>query len=187
MAKISEISHQLKNGTSVTIRNAKPEDASFLAEAEREIAKTPGRLVSSPNELKEESFQEKIIALSSMDSGLYLVIEENGVIVGHALLEPHKLATTSHVVSLTIAIHEGSQGKGLGKILMQRLLEWTKSHPKIEKFELQVRSSNTRAITLYESLGFIEEGRKSKRIKYDPNDYQDDVYMALWVGDSSVR
>jgi hypothetical protein len=46
---------------------------------------------------------------------------------------------------------------------------------------LQVRSSNTLAIKLYESLGFAEEGRKTKRLKYGPDDYQDDVYMALWV------
>lgn len=166
----------------VTFRNARPEDASILAEAGREIAKTPGRLASRPDELKDESFKEKIIALSNNDSGLYLVIEENGTIVGHALLDPHKLANTSHVVSLTIAIHEGHQGKGLGKKLMQYLIEWTKGHSKIEKFELQVRSSNTRAINLYKSLGFIEEGRKTKRLKYGPNEYLDDVYMALWVG-----
>jgi RimJ/RimL family protein N-acetyltransferase len=182
MAKINERLHQLKNGTSVTFRNAMPEDAPILAEAEREIAKTPGRLASSPNELKDEHFREKIIALSSIETGLYVVIEEDGAIVGHAVLDPHKLASTAHVVSLTIAIHEGHQGKGLGKKLMQYLIEWTKNHPKIEKFELQVRSSNTRAINLYKSLGFAEEGRKTKRLKYGPNEYLDDVYMALWVG-----
>lgn len=168
--------------SSSIIRKAKPEDAPILAKAEREIAKTPGRLASHPNELKDENFKEKIVALSNIDTGLYVVLEENGVIVGHALLDPHKLASTSHVVSLTIAIHEGHQGKGLGKTLMQYLIEWTKNHSKIEKFELQVRSSNTRAINLYKSLGFFEEGRKTKRLKYGPNEYLDDVYMALWVG-----
>lgn len=170
------------NNGSINIRKAKPEDAFILANAEREIAKTPGRLASHPNELKDENFKEKIIALSGLDTGLYVVLEEEGAIVGHAVLDPHKLASTSHVVSLTIAIHEGHQGKGLGKKLMQYLIEWTKNHPKIEKFELQVRSSNIRAINLYKSLGFIEEGRKIKRLKYGPNEYLDDVYMALWVG-----
>lgn len=33
------------NSGGITIREAKPEDAPILAEAEREIAKTPGRLV----------------------------------------------------------------------------------------------------------------------------------------------
>jgi ribosomal protein S18 acetylase RimI-like enzyme len=165
-----------------SIRKAKPEDATLLAEAEREIAKIPGRLASRPEELKDENIQEKIIALSQNDSGICLVIEKDGSITGHAFLEPHKLANTAHVVFLTIAIHEGHQGMGLGKMLMQKLIEWARSQPKIEKFELQVRSSNTRAIMLYKSLGFIEEGRKTKRLKYGPNDYLDDIYMALWVG-----
>ncbi len=50
------------------------------------------------------------------------------------------------------------------------------------KVELQVRSSNERAIALYRSLGFVEEGRKTRRLKIGPNKYLDDLYMALWVG-----
>lgn len=164
------------------IRKAQPEDASILAAAERKIAKTPGQLVSRPEELKDENFRSKIIDLASAENGIYLVIENHGSIIGHAILEPHKLAATSHVVFLTIAIHEEHQGKGWGRILMRHLIEWAKSNEKIEKFELQVRSSNARAIKLYESLGFGEEGRKTKRLKLGPNHYIDDVYMALWVG-----
>lgn len=164
------------------IREAKPEDAPILAAAEREIAKVPRRLVSRPEELKDENFKEKIIALSQNSSAYYAILEEDGKIVGHAIVEPHKFIVTSHVVFLTIAIHEGQQGRGLGKLLMQHLVDWAKAHPVIEKFELQVRSSNVPAIKLYESLGFVEEGRKVKRLKYGENDYQDDIYMALWVG-----
>lgn len=167
----------------MTIRQAKPEDAAVLAAAEREIAKIPGRLASRPEELKDEDFAEKISSLSKLETGLFVVIEDNGEILGHAILDPHKLATTCHVVSLTIAIHEGHQGRGLGKTLMKYLIDWTKAHPKIEKFELHVRSSNTPAIRLYESLGFVEEGRKTKQLKYGPGAYQDNIYMALWVGD----
>ena len=65
---------------------------------------------------------------------------------------------------------------------MNELLRWARSDPRIEKIELQVRSSNEPAIHLYRSLGFVEEGRKTKRLKTGPNEYLDDVYMALWVG-----
>lgn len=164
------------------IRRARPEDASKLAEAQREIAKVPGKLASRPEELKDEFFKTKISDISQMNNGLCLVIEKNDQIIGHAFLEPHKLAVTSHVVFLTIAIHEGYQGNGWGKILMNNLIEWARSNDKIEKFELQVRSSNLHAIKLYESLGFVEEGRKTKRIKIAPENYLDDIYMALWVG-----
>jgi putative acetyltransferase len=166
----------------LVIRKATPDDAAILAEAERVVARVPGRLASRPEELKDEAFVEKIVALSRNDSALYVVVEHEGRIVGHAILEPHKLATTSHVVFLTIVVHEGHQGMGIGKVLMRYLIDWARANPKIEKFELQVRSSNVRAIRLYERLGFVEEGRKTRQIKYGPNDYQDNVYMALWVG-----
>jgi ribosomal protein S18 acetylase RimI-like enzyme len=162
------------------IRNARPEDASILAEAEREIAKIPGRLASLPEELKDSAFKEKIIAL--MDTGIYLVAEKQGKIVGHAFLEPHKLSVTSHVVILTIAVHEGYQKQGLGKLLMIHLIQWAKENPKVEKIELQVRASNDQAIGLYKSLGFQEEGRKTKRLKLPSGKYLDDIYMAMWVG-----
>lgn len=167
----------------IVIRKALPDDAAILARAEREIAKTPGRLASRPDELKDEAFREKILALAKIEAALYVVMEMNESIVGHAVLEPHKLASTSHVVSLTIAIHEGHQGRGYGKLLMRHLVEWAKANPKVEKFELQVRSKNRHAIRLYESFGFKEEGRKIRRLKYGPGDYQDDIYMALWVAD----
>lgn len=140
-----------------SIRKAVPEDAPVLAEAEREIAKIPGRLVSKPEELRDDNYKEKINLLSQCDSGICVVVEENGIILEHAFLEPHKLAVTAHVVVLKIAIHEGNQGKGLGKMLMQHLIAWAK-------------------------LGFVEEGRKTKRLKYGPSEYLDDIYMALWVG-----
>jgi RimJ/RimL family protein N-acetyltransferase len=65
---------------------------------------------------------------------------------------------------------------------MNALLRWARSNPRVEKVELQVRSSNEPAIALYRSLGFVEEGRKTRRLKIGRNEYLDDVYMALWVG-----
>jgi ribosomal protein S18 acetylase RimI-like enzyme len=164
------------------IRKARTDEAPALAEAERIIARTPGRLASRPEELKDEDFKQKIFALDQSETGLFVVVECHEALVGHAVLEPLKLAVTAHVVSLTIAIHEGCQGRGLGKKLMAHLISWTRAHPQIEKMELQVRSSNERAISLYKSLGFTEEGRKTRRLKYGRESYLDDVYLALWVG-----
>ena len=123
-----------------------------------------------------------IVDLNERGRGNYLVAEHAGEIVGHALLEPLALAVTAHVVRLTIAVHEGHQGRGIGRALMHELLRWARADPRVDKVELQVRSSNARAIALYSSLGFVEEGRKTRRLKLGPGVYLDDIYMALWVG-----
>lgn len=165
-----------------SIRGARREDAPVLAAAERVIASVPGRLASGPDEIDDDAIRTKIGELAEGDRGVYLVAEQAGTVVGHALLEPLSLAATSHVVRLTIAVHEGHQRRGIGRALMGELLRWARSTPRVEKVELQVRSSNDRAIALYRSLGFVEEGRKSRRLKIGPLEYLDDVYMALWVG-----
>ena len=71
---------------------------------------------------------------------------------------------------------------GFGKMLLSHLLQWARSNPKVERVELRVRASNTRAIELYRKLGFIEEGRMIKRLKIGPGNYLDDISMAIWVG-----
>lgn len=166
----------------IRIRDARPEDAHELVEAQRQIARMPGRLASIPAELKDEIFRERILRLNDNDYGKFIVIESNGQVVGHALVEPLKLAVTAHVVDLTIAVHEGFQGRGLGKRLLSHLIQWARANPKIDRMELRVRSSNTSAIALYKKLGFIEEGRMVKRLKLGPGTYVDDLVMALWVG-----
>jgi ribosomal protein S18 acetylase RimI-like enzyme len=165
-----------------SIRQARCEDAPLLAAAERAIAIVPGRLASRPDEIADDAVRKTILELDDRVRGIYLVAEQAGAIVGHAFLESLLLAVTAHVVRLTIAVHEGHQGQGIGRALMIELLRWARSNPRVEKVELQVRASNDRALALYRSLGFVEEGRKTKRLKIGPNEYIDDVYMAMWVG-----
>lgn len=165
-----------------SIRQARAEDAPLLAEAERVIAMVPGRLASRPDEIGDDDVRGMILGLDGRDHGTYLVAERSGALAGHALLEPLALANTSHVVRLTLAVHEGHQGQGVGRALMNELLRWARSSARVEKVELQVRSTNDGAIALYRSLGFVEEGRKTRRLKIGPDQYLDDVYMALWVG-----
>jgi putative acetyltransferase len=164
------------------IRPARPEDAPRLAAAERAIARVPGRLASRPEEIDDDAVRRSIVDLVERGRGAYLVAERDGELLGHARLEPLGLAVTAHVVRLTIAVHEGHQGQGLGRALMDALLRWARSDPRVEKVELQVRATNDRAIALYRSLGFVEEGRKTRRLKLGPGAYVDDLYMALWVG-----
>lgn len=164
------------------LRHARPEDASQLAAAERAIASVPGKLASRPDEIDDDTVRRTIVELAERARGIYLVAEREGTIAGHALLEPLSLAATSHVVRLTMAVHEGHHRRGVGRALLNELLRWARSNPRVEKVELQVRSSNEGAIALYRSSGFVEEGRKTRRLKIGPNDYLDDVYMALWVG-----
>lgn len=155
-----------------TIRKAKVEDAHVIVTAEQEIAQTPGYFCSQPGELSEQNVVKMIKALSESERGIYLVAECEGNIVGHAFLEPLHLKYICHVAQLTIGVHQGWQEKGIGAALLQRLIDWAKQSETIEKIELNVRASNSRAIALYKKMGFVEEGRLKNRIKVDANHYK---------------
>jgi RimJ/RimL family protein N-acetyltransferase len=160
----------------VTIRTARVEDATVLAAAERETARTPGYLVSRPHELRPEAFAAKIAAVAS--SGRYVVAEEGGRIVGHAILEPMSLEAIAHVYRLTIVVHPGQTRRGYGAEIMKDLLSWAAPNPKVGKIELLVRAVNAAAIALYRNCGFVEEGRFKGHVRLEDGTFIDDLAMA---------
>lgn len=91
------------------------------------------------------------------------------------------LESIEHVNRLTIAVHSGFQGKGIGEKMLAYLVDWARSAPKVEKLELNVRSVNPRAIRLYEKLGFRLEGRIRNRMRFPDGTYVDDLEMGLFV------
>lgn len=56
-----------------------------------------------------------------------------------------------------VVIDEEYRGKGYSKLLMEGLLNLGRKAG-IDEFTLEVRVSNTPAVKLYESLGFVSEG-----------------------------
>lgn len=171
---------------SIKIREAKCDDAPLLARAESEITKTPGLLASQPHELKESSFKDKIVALSQINNGKYVVAERDGQILGHAFLDPMGRESIAHVVRLTIAVHPGFEEHGIGETMLRHLVDWAKTTEGVEKIELNVRAINTRAIRLYQKLGFTIEGRIRNRMKLNDGRITDDLEMGLFVKGQTI-
>lgn len=165
---------------SILIRKAQIEDAERIVEIEREIAKQPGILCSAPDELSMESVIKTISSFLQGAPGIYLVAEYDGASVGHAFLQPHHLRSLRHVAELTIAIHPAWQRRGIGTLLLQSLINWAIESTVIEKIQLNVRASNLKAISLYQKIGFQEEGRLRNRLKLS-NCYLDDIVMGMDV------
>lgn len=165
----------------VTIRDARVEDAALLASAERIVASRPGFLASRPEEILEEAFRSTISRLTESNAGKYLVAESEGRLIGHALLVPMSLGATRHIVRLTLVVHPGHEGQGVGRRLLTSLIAWARAAPHVRKVELNVRATNSRAIKLYRSLGFEEEARHLQRICIDEETFIDDLEMGLFV------
>lgn len=160
----------------VIIRKAELRDAASIVKAEQEIAQEPGFFCSLPSELSVQNVKNTI----ESSNGVYFVAELNGHLAGHAFLEILPLQSLKHIAQLNIAVHKRFQNRGIGTLLMNRIIEWAKESKLIEKIELNVRASNTRAIALYKKMGFFEEGCLTHRVKTITG-YIDDILMSLYV------
>ena len=158
------------------IRSATPDDAGALWAAEEATRQTPGLLVCWPGEIAAGAFREKIAKLAN--DGRYIVAEQGGRIVGHALLDPMPSQANRHVFLLTIVVHPGHLEHGIGGAMLQHLTDWAQANPRVGKVELNVRAGNLRAQNLYRRAGFIEEARFTRRVRRLDGQYEDDIGMA---------
>ena len=76
---------------------------------------------------------------------------------------------------LNFAVHPQKRNTGLGKILLQNVIEAGDSGG-IENIWLEVRPSNIPAFSIYKSFGFTETGRRKG---YYSNNKEDAVIMGL--------
>lgn len=109
-----------------------------------------------------------------LDAGYAMWLQERqGSVVGYGVLSI--AADEAHVLNLCTA--SGNEGQGLGQRMLQTLLKIARGNGAQRVF-LEVRPSNTRAITLYERSGFNEIGR---RPRYYPAEHgrEDAIVMAM--------
>ena len=110
----------------------------------------------------------------SLNSGYSAwVLEENQKMIGYALLM--MVLDEAHLLNLSIA--KDQQKQGLGRYLLEHMLQIAKNH-KASNIFLEVRPSNISAIALYENMGFCE---MALRRNYYPahNGREDAVLMGL--------
>jgi ribosomal-protein-alanine acetyltransferase len=97
--------------------------------------------------------------------GRYLVLEEDGVVVGYAGLRV--VAGSREGDIQTIAVAAASRGRGWGRMLLNALIaEGTRRG--VRELFLEVRADNPVAQALYASAGFVEIGRRPRY--YQPDD-----------------
>ena len=86
---------------------------------------------------------------------LYLVLEEGDEIVGQ--IGVRNVLDELHVTN--VAVHPEHRRRGHARVLIQAALS---AYPDAGLVHLEVRPTNTAAVTLYRSLGFRETGRRPR-------------------------
>lgn len=115
-----------------------------------------------------------------------LVARARHQVIGMVEVQPGGFRRNRHVGYLELMVRSDWRGQGVGRALMNRILDWATTSS-ITKVSLAVYAHNAPAIGLYRSLGFIEEGRRIGEYKFPDGVLRDDVLMALVLGGRAGR
>ncbi len=174
-----------KDGRAARLRVASVADAAALVELDTALLEAGDGTVGGPEDARSVEEEARRIddlyrGFSAGDASTSIVaelMEPQSRIVAMAGLKQFGPSFLRHVAYLGIGVHPSFQAQGVGRALMQALLDHAKLCG-IERLELYVRSDNVRAHSLYRAFGFSYEGTRRKFVKIAGGTYIDDQ---IWV------
>ncbi|HJL17445.1 MAG TPA: GNAT family N-acetyltransferase [Sandaracinaceae bacterium LLY-WYZ-13_1] len=157
----------------VIVRPLSPRDAPAMARQMSEEAVCWGTL-QVPHQ-RTELWRDRITT-NDPDRILVLGAEVDRELAGSGSLVIGAVARRRHVASLGMAVATRFQGRGVGRRLLDALLEEADARG-LSRVELTVYPDNPRAVRLYEGVGFVREGRQ-RLAAYRDGGLVDDLAMA---------
>lgn len=170
----------LKNRQEVILREAKKENAQAMIDFYNLVGGETDFLSFGKNEFKMalKDYEKLIESTEAENNSIILVATIDDKIVSIASITSNQKARYKHVGTFGIVISEQFCGLGLGRKIMDYLIEWANSNGITKKISLVTREDNDRAIALYKKVGFEEEGILKKE-NYINGVYYNTVMMSL--------
>ena len=140
--------------------------------------------VEGPPLMQTRAFVDMILRGAGVQ---FVALDDAGEVVGWCDVVRLDQESFRHGWRLGMGLLPTVRGRGVGRRLAEAAIAAARAKG-AERIELEVFASNTRAIALYERLGFVREGVKRHARKLD-GAYDDVVQMALLFvqGDSAPR
>ena len=170
---------QDKLGGTVVLRSPELSDAEALIEYMKGTSGETRFLLNEPETVTITMDQEIELLKGRIaaERELMLIAEVDGEIAGcSALMEIDSRPRFVHRCGLAIALYKKYWGRGIGRAMMETLLNVAKDQG-YEQAELEVMEGNERAKALYESLGFVQYGILPNNMKYKDGTYADSYWM----------
>jgi GNAT superfamily N-acetyltransferase len=136
---------------SVVIRDATAEDWPAIWSFLREIVAAGDTYAYDPD-LSEARARE--IWLLEPPARTVVAAAPDGTILGSAKMNPNQGGPGSHVASASFMVDPAHAGRGVGRALGEHALDWARAEGYRAMQFNAVVESNTRAVSLWRSLGF---------------------------------
>jgi RimJ/RimL family protein N-acetyltransferase len=172
----------LKNGQQLIIRKALPDDARDIIAYIDLISHETDNLTFGPGEfgISEEQESKFIEGLLESDNQLMILAFIDNKLVAQLTFMGGSRPRIRHSGELGVSVLQEYWRRGIGAELIKCLLAWARETGIIRKVNLRVRSDNTGAIRLYESLGFVYEGKTTREFSVDGTFY-DSIHMGMEI------
>jgi L-amino acid N-acyltransferase YncA len=83
-----------------------------------------------------------------------VVAVDGETVLGTAKMNPNHMGPASHISSASFMVHPGHSGRGVGRALGEHVLAWARAEGYRAMQFNAVVETNTRAVALWQSLGF---------------------------------
>jgi ribosomal-protein-alanine N-acetyltransferase len=113
--------------------------------------------------------------LNALAVRAWLVNDLNQTVLAFAFVQ----AVADEASLLNIVVSPGHQGKGVGRLLLNHVIDVLTQEGIAQSIFLEVRVSNYNAIHLYDSCGFVEVGQRRDYYVADNGKREDALMMAL--------
>lgn len=168
-----------KKGQKIELRSAEVSDAAALIAYLKTTAGETPYLIREPEEVTITTEQERafIQSMEESENELMLLAFADGKHLGNcSLSKVGRKIRYAHRCEVAIALYREYWGRGIGRIMMETILEEA-GKCGYEQAELQVMRKNAGAVSLYEKLGFRIYGILSNNMKYKDGSYDDACWM----------
>ncbi|MBO6738488.1 MAG: GNAT family N-acetyltransferase [Phycisphaerales bacterium] len=176
----------LRDGRSVTVRHSRQGDAQRVHAYICALGRSTDMILTCAEDLPPiERIQSHIEMIpKGQFYSLVAIDPETGDVVGNASFRFAVRKKLAHTADLGMGVLPSHQGLGLGTALLTRAIEEMRAHPTVERLDLTVLARNITARRMYTRAGFVEEGVKVRGLRQLDGSYDDEVIMAMWVGES---
>lgn len=174
--------YKLKDGKIMIAREGNGADAHRIINYIEKVSSESDNLTFGQGEFNTTIEEEArfIEATKNSKNGLFLIAEYRGEIIGSLTFSGGSRSRIRHYGEFGITVLKKYWGLGVGKILINYLIEWARASRIIKKINLKVKADNTNAIALYKKLGFVQEGTIS-RFFYHNGEFHDVYVMGLEI------
>jgi RimJ/RimL family protein N-acetyltransferase len=170
----------------VRTRDVSPQDAERLLALRQALFAETHFLLYGPGDysVSVEEVTAQIERATQISTNRTLIAEERDKFVGVLNIIGSRVPRVRHSAHIALGVLRERWGSGVGTELMKEALRWAPTVG-LSRLELFVMTTNTRAITLYERLGFKFEGLRRRAYIIDGVAHDD--HLMGYVFDSGTR